>query len=169
MSSTSLVTFSFCATSHRSFVRTMAQSSSRRPYRTGSPPPVRRQNTSKQGRPSPQTATNSPAGQCMGERIQRKLQCQVPRRTAKWRAVLYLERSPDPDRAVARPLQHGQTTRRLGLPTTGTREHRPDAPEAHVALTIRVEHSGWGNARLTRELVNFCNRNLTFDSDVLTS
>jgi putative transposase len=48
--------------------------------------------------------------------------------------------SPNPDRAMARPLQHGQAAQRIGLPPACARKHRANGPEAHDALTIKPDH-----------------------------
>ena len=42
------------------------------------------------GSPSRDIAMRCPAGQCVGERVLRKLQCQVPRRVPEWRNLLQL-------------------------------------------------------------------------------
>lgn len=39
-------------------------------------------------------------------------------------------------------LQHETTTQCLGLPPTGTGNHRPDGPKAGDALTLELDHSG---------------------------
>ncbi|QGX97479.1 hypothetical protein EI983_03975 [Roseovarius faecimaris] len=41
---------------------------------------------------------------------------------------------------MARPLQHGQTPQRIGLPPTRAQKHRSNGPEAHDALTIKPDH-----------------------------
>ena len=77
----------------------------------------------------------------MGERILRKLQWPVPRRTAQWRSVLQLARSSDPDRRMEETLQHEETTQRIGLSPTDTGSHHPDRTQADHALTINLDQS----------------------------
>ena len=55
--------------------------------------------------------------------------------------LLLATRGPDPDREMAAPLQHCQTAQRSGIPSAGTRKHRPDRPETDHALTIKPDHS----------------------------
>ena len=54
--------------------------------------------------------------------------------------VLHFTRGPDPHRALAPPLQYCQATQRLGLSPTGTGKHDADRPEAHHALTFKLDH-----------------------------
>ncbi len=80
------------------------------------------------------------AGQRMGERILRKLQCPIPRRTAQRRNLLQLARGANPDRAMAHPLQHDQAPQLFGLSSARARKHRSNGPEADDALTIKPDH-----------------------------
>jgi len=72
----------------------------------------------------------------------RELQCPVPRWAAERRNLLQPARGTNPDRAMEATLQHEATTQCLGLPSTGSEDHRRNGPNAGRALTIKLDHSG---------------------------
>jgi len=77
----------------------------------------------------------------LGERVLRKLQCPVPRRTAERRDILLSTRSTDHHRKLEETLQHQTTPQRSGLPPTRPRNHHPDGKQANHALTFKLDHS----------------------------
>ena len=76
-----------------------------------------------------------------GERILRKLQCPLQRPTPEWRDLLHPARGTDHHRTMEDPLQHHQTTQRIGLPPSGSRIYHLDGSKADHALTFKLDQS----------------------------
>ena len=86
-------------------------------------------------------------GITLGERILRKLQRPIPRRTPQRRGVPHPARGPDPHREMAPPLPQRPAPQRLGIPPPSAGNHRPDGAGADHAPTLNPGPSGGGSPR----------------------
>jgi hypothetical protein len=90
------------------------------------------------------------AGQPLGEWLLRELQRLDARRVLERGDLLYLGRSSDPDRSLAKALQHHQAAQLVGVSSTGP----GTASGAMTALRFRfappaVSHGAGGGSALT--------------------
>jgi len=77
----------------------------------------------------------------MSKRILRGLQRPHSEWAARGRNFLQPEGSANHDWTIEETLHHQAPAQRLWFPTTSTRNHRPNGPQASHALTIKTDRS----------------------------